>query len=88
MESLANGIFKEIENFHFVQMGIDQNYVPTKFQVGALPTIYFVKQTYKPMIYVEKQTEENILDFLGRYSDVYKAYITEKSQKYSQKEDL
>lgn len=72
MENLANGVFKDVDYIHFAELDSSENYVPEKFVIGALPTIYFVKENYKPMIYKEKKTEEQVENFIERYSNYYK----------------
>ena len=78
MQDLANNEFKDVKNFHFVQMDESKNFVPTKFKVGELPSLYLYKQDYKPMVYLEAKTKEQVLSFIERYSNVYKAHLEEQ----------
>ena len=72
IENLANGVFKNVDYIHFVEIDSSENYIPVRFIVGEMPTLYFVKENYKPMIYKEKKTEEQITNFIERYSNYYK----------------
>ncbi|CAI2364917.1 unnamed protein product [Moneuplotes crassus] len=77
LEALANGPLKEIENFHVVQMEADKNYVPPLYQVGEMPTIYFLKDQVKhrPMIYKSGYSRKQMIGFLELYSDLYQAHV-------------
>ena len=72
MEKLANTVFKDVDYIHFAEIDESENYIPEKFVVGEMPTLYFVKENYKPMIYKQNKTAEQVTRFIERYSNYYK----------------
>lgn len=72
METLANSVFKDVDYIHFVEIDESENYIPQRFVVGEMPTLYFVKENYKPMVYKQNKTAEQVTKFIERYSNYYK----------------
>ena len=73
LEKLANGVLKNVPNFHIVQMDTAKNYVPSRFPLDEMPTVYFIKDGVhkRPMKYAGKRTAGKMLNFIEQYSDIY-----------------
>ena len=73
MEDLANNEFKDVPGFNFVTIDSSLNWIPNRFKLHDMPTIYFVRDDYKPMRYIKEKSKEGIMKFLSDYSKLYQS---------------
>ena len=77
MKQLAKNELSEVPDFQLVEMEASENWIPNRFKNFEMPTIYFVRDDYKPMRYIEHHSKRKVLEFLENYSVLYQKKLAD-----------